>query len=298
MKTFKGRTLLVMAIAVIAIVATSCSKNEENMVSQDSLDRAIAERDSIQNALKSLNGYLDDISFCVDSIASQEGILLNTVNPETGKSYSRNEIRERIEQFGSLIERQRAKIAELTEQLKNSGSKSEIERLTNMITYLNAQLQLKEDQMNQLRAELASSRRSVSELTQNVTTLTSTNAVIKEENKALDRQVAQQTEKINEGYFLAADKKKLEEMGLIQKGGFLKKSKTDLGNADVRQMTRVDMRHFNDVPLKSKKEPKLLSQAPKGSYVFEKNGKDSWTFIITDTAAFWSLSDIVIIQLN
>lgn len=274
-------------------------------VDQAEYDRLAAERDSIAAAasdsraeLNELNAYLGDIASCVDSISTQEQVLLVNVDPETGRPLNRREIRDRIMLFSQIIGRQRARIAELTDSLNNNrgtASAEQIERLTNMITYLNQQLEAKEAQMASLRNELASSKRSIAELTENVASLNESNAQLNRENETLDRTVAEQTARMNEGYFLAKNKKELEDMGIL-KGGFMKKTKFEVGNVQLSKCQKIDIRHFNDVTLNSKK-PKLLTQAPAGSYTFEKIDNEHTRFVILDTSAFWSISNVVVIQL-
>ena len=282
------------------IIISACSNNG---VSKEDFDRAIAERDSCQTALNYLNGYLGEVYDCVDSISTQEGLLITNVDPETGKPLSRNEIRERVLQFASLIERQRNRIDNLTDSLRRagSGSRAEIARLTQMITYLNAQLEAKEIQMQQLESELASSRSTIVDLSNSIEDLNTTNASLTEKNEALDRTVSEQAQKIeemNDAYFLAANQKTLEAAGAIQPGGFLKKSKTKVGNVDLSKCKKVDIRSFTSATLSSKKEPELISPAPQGSYRFEKTADRTWKFIISNPSAFWSLSNAAIIKLH
>lgn len=295
-------SLTAATIFMAFLLLNSCGSG----VDKEKYDRLVAERDSIANVasangaeLDGLNAYLSDIAGCIDSISYHEQNLFAKVDPETGRSLTRNEIKERVKSFGEIIARQRQRLAMLGDSLNSSTQKNinseEIERLTSMIAFLNSQLQAKETELGKLRSELATSKRSVAELTENVTSLKATTENLSRENESLDRTVAAQTEKINEGYLLIRTKKELEEMGVL-KGGFLKKTKFDAGNVDVASAQKVDTRHFNEVNLPSGK-PKLLSQAPAGSYTFEKIDKKNSKFIIIDTAAFWSLSKIVIIQL-
>ncbi|MCH5229971.1 MAG: hypothetical protein J1F12_08285 [Muribaculaceae bacterium] len=275
----------------------SCGEKTEK-IDKEEYDKVLAQKDSCELELNTLNGYLGEISECVDSIAIQEGVLLNVVNVETGQPYSRKEVKERIQEFGSIIERQKAKIQELSAKLeKSSADSKEIARLSAMVSFLNKQLEEKENQIAQLQIELETSKRSITELTANVETLTTNNMELSSQNRQLDQIVADQTEQMNEGYFLAADKKKLESLGLL-KGGFLKKTTFNAGNISLSDCMKVDIRKFNNVKLKSKKKPDLLTQAPIGSYNFEKTGDGEYTFEIVDSHAFWSISNVVIIKLN
>ncbi len=274
-------------------------------VDKSEYDRLLAERDSIAAAADKsgaeaaeLQAYLGDIATCVDSISSQERMLTLKVDPETGRAYSRREIVDRIRTFADIISRQRARIAALTDSLNNAhgaAASEKVERLTKMVAFLNAQLAAKEAEMQQLQQELATSKRSIADLTRNVASLNETNSTLTQENETLDRTVAEQTERMNEGYFMAKSKKELEQMGIL-KGGFLKKATFNAGNVNTSMCQKVDIRHFNDVTLNTKK-PKLLSQAPANSYTFEKIDKEHYRLVILDTMAFWSLSNVVIIQL-
>lgn len=279
-----------------SFMVTSCDNTEK--VTKEEYDKVVFQKDSTEAEFQTLSEYLGEISECVDSVAIQEGLLLNVVNVETGQPYTKKEIRERVREFGSIIERQKAKIQELSQQLETAkGNSAEIARLSSMISFLNKQLEEKETQIAQLETELASSKRSIAELTSNVESLTTSNLELTSQNRQLDQIVADQTEQMNEGYFLAADKKKLEEMGLM-KGGFLKKSKFQAENINLSECIKVDIRKFNEVKLKSKKTPELMTQAPSGSYGFEKAGNGEYLFVIKDTRAFWSLSNVIVIKLN
>lgn len=285
-----------LLVIVGSFLLVSCDNTEK--VTKAEYDKLLQQKDSTETELQTLSGYLGQISECVDSVAIQEGLLLNVVNVETGQPYTKKEIRERVREFGEIIERQKTKIQELSQQLETAkGNSAEIARLSSMITFLNQQLEAKESQIAQLENELATSKKSIAELTSNVEALATSNQELTTQNHQLDQIVADQTEQMNEGYFLAADKKKLESMGLM-KGGFLKKSKFQAENINLSECIKVDIRKFNEVKLKSKKTPELMTQAPSGSYGFEKAGDGEYLFVIKDTRAFWSLSNVVVIKLN
>lgn len=288
------------ALLASLLFATSCSKDS---VSRAEYDAMVAERDSLANQngttngeLQELNSYLATLSECIDSISAAQALVVQDKDPETGRRYRRDEVRQRLKDLGELIQRQRATIQALCDSLnsREAGS-AKIAELTSLVTFLNIQLQEKEAEVDRLQQEVASGRRNIEQLTASVAELNETNTTLTEENTNLDNQVAQQTEQMNEGYFMAKTKKELEEMGLL-KGGFLKKSSFRSDNIDLSQCARVDMRTFNDVTLTTSK-PKLLTQAPDGSYEFRKIDDKKYQLIILDTVAFWSLSKVVIVQL-
>ena len=72
-------------------------------------ERLTAERDSlaqeaaaIREELDGLKSYVDDVSECVDSISQSEGVLMINRDPETGRPYTRRELRERVKNFAGL----------------------------------------------------------------------------------------------------------------------------------------------------------------------------------------------------
>jgi len=274
-----------------------------NSVSREEYDALMALKDSLATVeqekstdLNNMNGYLETLSECVDSIAAEQGIIQLSIDPETGKRLTRRELRAHIIAFGDLIKRQREKIKMLSDSLKSGSVESEkISQLTTVIDFLNAQLKAKEAEVNNLKAQLAFGKKNIEQLTANLQSLNETNTMLSSENEALDREIAAQTDLMNEGYILIKTKKELKDMGIL-KGGFLKKASFQPGSVDISLCQKVDIRTFNDVVLNSEK-PKLLSQAPQGSYIFEKTGDKKSILIITDTVAFWSLSNVVIIQL-
>lgn len=299
-KLFCNTKVMVLLCASLAVMLmTSCRGG----VSNDEYEKLQAERDSLLNAngnagqeLASLNQYLESVSECVDSISEQEKLLTISTDMETGRRFSRQEMIQRVRLFGELLSRQRAKIAQLTDSLKGKNGAGNVDRLTSMITYLNEQLNAKEAIVSDLQRQLAQSKTDISKLQTSLTSLHKKAATLSSENMQLDNSLSEQSKKMNEGYFLAANKKTLEDKGILTKGGFLKKSRFDAGAINRSECQKVDMRHFNEVVVNSKK-PKLLTPAPASSYTFEDAGSGKKKLVILDTAAFWSLSNVIIIQL-
>lgn len=290
---------LLLFFGVFPLLMNSCGNGESRIKDLE------AERDSLTKAAydanmryDELSGFLTDIAECVDSVYSQEEIAFTMTDPETGQKLSRNEIRNRIIELGNLVDRQKNRIAALADSLKAKGDPKEIERLTQLVKYLSQQLSDKEAQLIQLQGELASSKRSISELRASVASAQAANQKLAGENSALDELVATKSNQLNQGWFIAKPKKELEQMGILSKGNLLKKGKFNSGVVNVSQCAPVDIRSFTNVKLNSKKKPILLSQAPSSSYTFEEVGSGKWELIITDTMSFWSLSKIVVIQLQ
>lgn len=293
------KSIIFACLGVTSLLSVSCGDGGK-------IKSLEAERDSLAMAANDANmrydelsDLLGEISECVDSVSMQSEIALVTVDKETGRVYSRGELRQRVADLGSLIDRQRQRIAALSDSLNaKSINTKEVKRLTQLVKYLNEQLASKEAEMQRLQTELASSKRSIAELQTSVAAAQATNEKLTTENSALDQMVVEQNNQLNQGYFLAKPKKDLEKMGILSGGGFMKKAKFTPGAVSTSSCVPVDIRTFSQVELNSKKKPVMLSQAPASSYTFEEVGKGKWRLVITDTMSFWSLSKIVVIQLQ
>ncbi len=293
------RIFSISCIAAMLISLGACNKADESRIK--TLE---AERDSlagmyhnVSTRYDELSSYLNEVSECIDSVTEQEKLLFVDKDPETGRRYSRVEIKKRIKEMGDLIERQRTRIAAITDSL-NGKSSVEVERLSQLVVYLNEQLATKELQLQKLQNELDASRKDITELKSTITSVQANNDMLQSENALLDQMVAEKTTQLHQGWLLAKTKKELSDMGILTGGNIIKKAKFDPGAIRTSDCVALDTRTFTEVSLNSKKKPVLLSQAPTSSYVFEDIGGGKWKLIITDTMSFWSLSKFIVIQLQ
>lgn len=289
--------LFATLITIFAFCAISCSRGRDDSAAAI----IIAERDSLrtlatenQRELERMTEFFNGVAACIDSISEQENLLAVAVDPETHRRYSSREMAARLEQLSDIINDQRQRIQTLLDSLHNSTDSVRINGLTSTIAFLTAQLDQKEAQIERLRAELNGERRNVRRLSQQVENLEGTVDTLTRMNTVLHEAVQVQNEIINEGFILMADKSILQHMGVIEGGGFLRRSKVNLGNVDIGKCTKVDVSQFTEITISAKKV-KILSPAPQESYRLTKSG-DVHILTITDPAAFWSLSNILVIQ--
>lgn len=279
-----------------SIIMISCSSHDSG------IDRIVAERDSLRQVahesqlrLEDINGAMEILTTSLDSIVSQEGILLVNKDPE-GNIFSRREMRQRIDDFASLIERQRQRIAELSHRLsEQTGNGADWSRLSALVDNLNAQLDAKESQISRLRSELTDKNVRITHLNNKVAELTENISALEISNTQLDEALTMQDVVINEGYFIAGDSKFLSQQGILS-GGFLKKKKLQYDSFQPGNFLTVDIRH-DKVFTREAKKAKLLTPAPAGTYEITKEGKDIVLRII-DPTKFWSLSNYHVLQLN
>lgn len=277
----------------------SCGK-KENALDADALrierDSLYTVADTYQRDLKLMTSFFDEVSACIDSVSEQERLLTIHMGSELNYRCSQSEVAMRLNQLSQIIWGQRERIALLVDSLNNRVDTVRTTGLRNTIAYLTNQLSAKEAQINRLKAELSGQQRNITNLKERVTQLTSDVGNLTAQNTALSEAVQTQTEIINEGYVLVADKQQLKELGVIEGGGFLRKSKTNLSKISTSHCNKVDIAMFRKLPINAKKV-KLLTPAPASSYNLRQNG-DMITLMVNDANAFWSLSNILIIQIQ
>lgn len=295
-KTIGAKYFIIILVSILGLY--SCNTNDKNVI----LERLQAENDSLKiDAEKSriyiddMNSYFSSISECLDSISEQESLLLLSVNPETNERYSKAEINQRLNLLSDILIRQREKIKCLSDSLSSNGDTVATEGLTKMVRFLTAQLENRENQIKTLKKEINENKKSINILKSNIEDLSSELSLVSEQNKSLEKAVIEQTQIINEGYILIGDKKSLQQMGVMTKGSVFEKSKLDANNVNLSQCQAVDISKATQIPLNSKK-PKILTANPSDSYKIEDSG-DVKILIITNPNKFWSLSNLLVIQL-
>lgn len=290
-------TPFILSVLLITVVA-SCGKKAA------STDDALREeRDSLyalananQRDLDMMTRFFDEVSACIDSVTEQERLLTIQIGAESNRRYSQSDVAMRLNQLSQIILGQRERIASLVDSLNNRVDTVRTSGLRNTIAYLTNQLTAKEAQINRLKSELSGQQRNIANLKNRVSQLTDDISELTTQNTALTEAVKVQTEIINEGYVLVGDKQTLKELGVIEGGGFLRKSKTNLSKISTSKCNKVNIANFRELPINAAKI-KILSPAPASSYTLRRNG-DMTTLLITDANAFWSLSNILVIQLQ
>ena len=107
--------------------------------------------------------------------------------------------------------------------------------------------------------------------------------------------IAEQDQAIHEAFVTIGTSKDLKARGLLT-GGFLAKKRVDVSKLSGSGFTKVDIRNYNDIVLKSKK-PKIMTQMPSDSYSLRDNGNGTTTLHINDANRFWSVSKYLVVKL-
>lgn len=295
------RKIFITCIVIVSICISliSCTRNNSALAEYMQMER---ERDSLETLadcnrrdLEMMTSFFNEVANCIDSINEQESLLTTRVDMETHRRYSAREISQRLNQLSEIITRQRERISSLADSLAGRVDTIQSAGMRSTIEFLTRQLQEKENQIEALRAEIQGQRANVRRLTAKVDTLSAAVNNLNAENMALTEAVQVQTEIINEGYILIAGKDELKAMGVIQGGGFLRRSKVVLDRVDISKCTRVNISEFNDLSVASS-DAKIISPVPQGSYSFSKHGNGK-VLTISNSTEFWSLSNVLVIQL-
>ena len=270
------------AIAVAAFTLGSCGNQAEQAQKElDSLRNVVAEQ---QNQLQADEEFTDAINFSMDSVVAAEGILMK--NTEGGVP-NRQRLKQNVEAYKTILQKYRDKISKLQANLKNQRS-AHAKKMQELIDKMQAQLDEKDKEIEDKNVSIAELNTQVTNLGNNVRELT-------DQTVAQAKTITDQTDKMNEAYFIIDSSKNLKAKGLMVGGGLFSKKKLDLSAGDLSKLTKIDMRAKKTFSIPSAK-PKILTQAPAGSYTITKTGDKSSTLTITDTQRFWSMSNVLVIS--
>ncbi len=287
------KKFLILATAVVITTITAC----DNKATQEQQAQSeTSDRDSLMNVITQKDNELNDLMTTFNDI--QEGfrqineaegrVNLDKGNPESSR---REDIKENIAFIQRTMQLNRDLIARLRQQLKsNSAASSKLKAtLETTIEGLNTELEAKNQQIQDLTAELeqkniyiAKQGEQINSLNQNVNTLTT-------QNEEKTRTVAAQDKELNTGWYVFGTKRELKEQKILQSGDVLRSNQF---NKDY--FTRVDIRVDKVIKLYSK-SAKLLTTHPAGSYSLDRDSQGQYTLRITNPTQFWSVSRYLVI---
>ncbi len=284
-------------VLFLAVAFTSC------MVSSSKYEALQAERDSLavvaanvttdfESSLRTIN----EIETALQTIREAENIIM-LENQEGNSNYAVAQ----IEAIDRTIQQNKAKIAELEQQLAQAGSQSK--QLNATITRLKNELNEKDTYINNLRTELEASKTQVASLTeqvndlnQNVENLNANIEDLNAHNAEQQATILQQDVELNTVYYMVAPMETLTEYGLVTKGGLF--SKADASNdIDKKLMIAADKRELRHLVLNTRKAT-ILTNHPESSYTLTKDDDKMLSLDIVDPEAFWNISNYLIISIK
>ena len=263
-----------------------------------------AENDSLLMELNQRNAELDDMMGTFNEVqegfrkinAAESRVDLQRGTITENSASAKQQIASDIEFISKQMEENKAQIAKLQAQLKNSNYNSA--QMKKAVAALTAELNAKQQRIEELQTELASKNIRIQELDAAVTDLNAVKSELTAENEAKAKTVAEQDKALNTAWFVFGTKKELKDQKILSGSGLFKKGSV-LKDGDVNKdyFTQVDIRTTKEIKLYSK-DADILTTHPTGAYTLEKDDKDQLTLKITNPKEFWSVSKYLVIQVK
>ena len=257
-----------------------------------------AENDSLLMELNQRNAELDDMMGTFNEVqegfrkinAAESRVDLQRGTITENSASAKQQIASDIEFISKQMEENKAQIAKLQAQLKNSSYNSA--QMKKAVAALTAELNAKQQRIEELQTELASKNIRIQELDAAVSDLSAAKETLVAENEAKAKTVAEQDKSLNAAWFVFGTKSELKAQKILQSGDVLK-------SADFNKdyFTQIDIRTTKELKLHSKRS-ELLTTHPAGSYELVKDDKGQLTLKITNPTEFWSISRYLVIQVK
>ena len=278
---------LLLSTAVLSI--TSCGEKA---------DKGNTEADSLRNVIGAnmaemdeMNLFLDAVNTSMDSVVNMEGGILRT-SGESPMS-KKEQIKQNLEAYKMMLERQRERISILEAKLKDGDAKSK--KMLQTIQALKKQIEEKDKTIVELTEELEKRKFDIVTLKSHVDKLNTNVAQLKEEKAEQEKALEVQSDMLNEAYVVIGSKKELKAAGLMTGGSLFKKSKLDMSKVNASAFKKIDIRNVKSFKIPAK-SCDILSQMPSGSYKVSNNSDGTSTLTITDATRFWSVTNYLVIK--
>jgi DNA repair exonuclease SbcCD ATPase subunit len=286
------KSLLIISLFAMATLF-SCQNDAKQKVREQQIHDSFAQLMSAKDTeMQGLFQELNDIDSSLTEVTNTYANVSKVANTsgEISKDTKAN-IKDKIATIKNILDQNKRKVANVNSKIKKD--KKENEQLKTFVKNLEARIQEQEGQIQALTAELAKKNIQIDNLTKNVDDLNS-------RNKQKDAQIMKIEDEKNTAYFVVGTKKELIAKKLVdRKGGFigLGKSETLANNADFSNLTKIDIRNTQEIPLTGKKI-KIVTSHPTSSYSLEGNPKMPSSIRITNPEQFWRGNKCLVIMVD
>ena len=280
------KKVLFMALAIGVFTLYSCNGDKKNskddgLEQSDSLSRIIEQKD---NEINDMMGTINEIQEGLREINEAEN-RVNIVKDGEGANKS-TQIKENIQFISTTMTRNRELIQKLRQQLRESSFKGDQFKKT--ISSLMQQIEDKEMQLKQLRAELSAKDIHIAELDETIGTLnTSVNELTEESNKKTET-INTQDKQLNTAWYVFGTKKELKEQRILADGKLMQ------SNFNKNYFTKIDIRVDKEIKLYTK-SAKILTVHPADSYKLSQDARNQYVLRITNPELFWSTSKYLVV---
>lgn len=280
---------LITSILLLTLIGCNPTK-EDAKIPENGQNRVVD--DSLENFAIS---QLAEIHHNLELIRKTQG-LIGSGSEEVADHHA--QIIEDISLINSLLHANEKKIAALLANNKTLSTKNNA--LSKLINETLAQLRAQEQQVLQLKQDLALEEFKVTDLSIKMDEMQVENEKLKEENLVLIQSNSQYEQDINKVFITYGTEKELVEKGIVEKkkNSFTKKlSLTNNFNTNRSFFVEQDLRQLSEFPINGK-NPKVVSLHPEDSYTISETGNNYSKLSITDKTSFWSSSKFLVIQVN
>ena len=282
------KKLLVFGLGLFAIAFTACKQNKAQsdiagMTQNDSLQNIISQKDS---EINDMMGIMNEIQEGFQKINEAEN-RVSIVKDGEGANKAQ-QIRENIQFIAKTMKKNRELIAKLQDQLGKSSLKG-----TQLKATIDNLLKLdeKDQQLQQMRAELDAKDIHISELDETINNLNTNVSNLTTESTQKSQTISAQDKQLHTAWYVFGTKKELKDQRIIQDGKVLQ------ANFNKSYFTKIDIRNTKEVKLYSK-SARLLTMHPSSSYTLTRDASKQYVLTITNPDLFWSTSKYLVIQVK
>lgn len=281
------KNILIMAMCLMALASCKQEKVTPALPQNsqvDSLSRIIEQKDNEINDMMELFNEVEEGFRLISEAENRVNLVKNGEGADKAQR-----IRENIQFIQQRLSQNRELIAKLRQQLRESSIKGD--QLKRTLDNLVKQLEEKDGQLRDLRAQLDAKDIHIAELDQTISDLHQDVDNLKGESQQKSNTINTQDKQLHTAWFVFGTKKELKEQGILDGGKVLQ------GNFNKNYFTKIDIRVEKEIKLYSK-SAKLLTMHPSSSYTLARDSKNQYVLRINNPQIFWSTSKYLVIQVK
>ena len=279
------KKLFILAVGAIAMASCNQDKVKQAekaaLMQRDSLEQIIAQKD---NEINDMMTTLSDIEEGFREITEAQSRV--TLAQQGEGTNTKQRIKENIQFIQSVMKQNKELINKLKQQVREGSIKGD--QMKKIIDNLIQQMEVKDRQLQTLRAELEQKDIHIAELDEKVADLNTNVSNLKEENTQKAETISTQDKALHSAWFVFGTKKELKEQNILSDGEVLR------SNFNKEYFTKIDIRIDKEIKLYSK-SAEVLTSHPASSYTLQRDANKQYVLRITNPDAFWSTSKYLVI---
>ena len=279
------KKLFILAVGAVAMASCNQDKVKQAekaaLMQRDSLEQIIAQKD---NEINDMMTTLSDIEEGFREITEAQSRV--TLAQQGEGTNTKQRIKENIQFIQSVMKQNKELINKLKQQVREGSIKGD--QMKKIIDNLTQQMEVKDQQLQTLRAELEQKDIHIAELDEKVADLNTNVSNLKEENTQKAETISTQDTALHSAWFVFGTKKELKEQNILSAGEVLR------SNFNKEYFTKIDIRIDKEIKLYSK-SAEVLTSHPASSYTLQRDANKQYVLRITNPDAFWSTSKYLVI---